>query len=174
MATDSQTSEQTSEYIETERRLVAEVFNEGNIAAIDEIHTPDYVGHWYLPQGGEAGIDDLKEFVASIHEGFDDFRMDEEFVLAEGNMVTLGYRTSGVHAGEFMGIPATDERGESVGIMVHRYEDGKIAEGWAVWNQLGMLQQLGVVPREFHLADFLETAVTLTKQDVLKRARGED
>jgi steroid delta-isomerase-like uncharacterized protein len=174
MATDPQTSEQTSEYIETERRLVAEVFNEGNIAAIDEIHTPDYVGHWFLPQGGEAGTAELKEFVASVHEGFDDFRMDEEFVLAEGNMVTLGYRTSGTHAGEFMGIPATDERGESVGIMVHRYEDGKIAEGWAVWDQLGMLQQLGVVPDEFHLSDFLETALTLTKQDVLKRARGQD
>ena len=83
MATDPQTSEQTSEYIETERRLVAEVFNEGNIATIDEIHTPDYVGHWYLPQGGEAGIDDLKEFVASIHEGFDDFRMDDEPTVAD-------------------------------------------------------------------------------------------
>lgn len=174
MATDPQTSEQTSEYIETERRLVAEVFDEGDLAVIDEIHSPDYVGHWFLPQGGEADAEDLKEFVANIHEGFDDFRMDEEFVLAEGNMVTLGYRASGTHAGEFMGIPATDERGETVGIMVHRYEDGKIAEGWAVWDTLGLLQQLGVVPEEFHLSDFLETALTLTKQDVLKRARGED
>jgi steroid delta-isomerase-like uncharacterized protein len=174
MATDPQTSEQTSEFIETERRLVAEVFDEGDLAVIDEIHSPDYVGHWFLPQGGEADAEDLKGFVASIHEGFDDFRMDEEFVLAEGNMVTLGYRASGTHAGEFMGIPATDERGETVGIMVHRYEDGKIAEGWAVWDTLGLLQQLGVVPEEFHLSDFLETALTLTKQDVLKRARGED
>jgi hypothetical protein len=30
---------------------------------------------------------------------------------------------------------------------VHRMVDGKIAETWEVWDTLGFLQQIGVVPQ---------------------------
>jgi steroid delta-isomerase-like uncharacterized protein len=156
------------ELMDVERRLVEEVFNEGKIAAIGEIHTDDYVGHWFLPKGGEADVADLKAFVTEVHEGFEDYRMETEFMFAADDRVVTGFRNSGTHTGEFMGIPATEKYGETPGIMVHRYEGDKIAEGWAIWDTMGMFQQLGVVPEEFHLTDFLETALNLTKNDVIR------
>jgi predicted ester cyclase len=45
-----------------------------------------------------------------------------------------------------MGIPATGKRIMVKGIEVFRIADGKIAEIWAVMDNLGMMQQLGVIP----------------------------
>jgi hypothetical protein len=70
-----------------------------------------------------------------------------------------------------MGIPATGKSGTTHGIMVHRFEDEKIVEGWAVWDALGQFQQLGVIPETFTLTSFLETSANLAKQDVLKLRR---
>ena len=54
---------------------------------------------------------------------------------------------SGTHSGTLFGIAATGKL-FTVGIMVMaRFDEaGKWAEDWANWDQLGMLQQLGVIP----------------------------
>jgi predicted ester cyclase len=44
------------------------------------------------------------------------------------------------------GIPPTGNAVRVDAISIHRMEDGKIAETWEVWDTLGFLQQLGVVP----------------------------
>ena len=44
------------------------------------------------------------------------------------------------------GIPPTGNKVRVDAISIHRVEDGKIAETWQVWDTLGFLQQLGVVP----------------------------
>jgi hypothetical protein len=49
--------------------------------------------------------------------------------------------------GDVNGIPATGREVSDIeGISVHRMEDGKIAETWQLWDTLGFLQQLGVIP----------------------------
>jgi len=45
-----------------------------------------------------------------------------------------------------MGVPPTGKRIEVTGITVNRISGGKIAEDWTVWDSLGLLRQLGVVP----------------------------
>lgn len=44
-----------------------------------------------------------------------------------------------------MGIPATGDHVTMETIHIFRFEDGKIAEHWAVRDDLGMMRQLGVV-----------------------------
>jgi predicted ester cyclase len=44
------------------------------------------------------------------------------------------------------GIPPTGKSIRVEAISIHRMRDGKIAETWEVWDTLGFLQQLGVVP----------------------------
>jgi predicted ester cyclase len=48
--------------------------------------------------------------------------------------------------GEVNGIPATGNKIRVDAITIHRLDDGKIAETWDVWDTLGFLQQIGVVP----------------------------
>ena len=42
--------------------------------------------------------------------------------------------------------PPTGKKISVDAISIHRMEGGKIAETWEVWDTLGFLQQLGVVP----------------------------
>ena len=58
-------------------------------------------------------------------------------MFSSGDRVTVRWTGSGTRVGEMKGIPPT---GRTVRV------DGKIAETWEVWDTLGFLQQLGVVP----------------------------
>jgi steroid delta-isomerase-like uncharacterized protein len=169
MAITEHTPEQLKEY---EQRFIDEAWNSGNYDIIEESVSEDYVGHWFDIEEEDVDRDGLEAFIRSARDGFSDFHMDVEFMLAEDEMIAVGFTVEGTHDGEFMGIPPTDEYGSSPGILVHKIdEDGMVIEGWAVWDALGQMQQLGVVPESFTLASFLETGANLAKQDVLKRTK---
>jgi predicted ester cyclase len=170
MATAPRTEAEVREF---EREFVDEVWNGANYGFIEETHDEDYVGHWFDIAGGDVDRAGLEAFIREAHAGFSDFEMTVEFEVVEDDMGVTGFTVSGTHDGEYAGIPATDEFGSSPGIMAHRFEDGKVVEAWAVWDALGQLQQLGVLPKSFTLASFLETGANLAKQDVLKLAKGE-
>lgn len=170
MAATQQTEEQIEEF---ERNFVEDVWNGDNYEFIEETHSEDYVGHWFDLDGSDVDRAGLESFIREIHAGFSDFEMTVEFMVAVDDMGVTGFTVNGTHDGEFMGIPATDNVGSTPGIMVHRFEDGTVVEAWAVWDALGQLQQLGVLPKSFTLASFLETGANLAKQDVLKLAKGE-
>ena len=52
----------------------------------------------------------------------------------------------GTHEGELFSIPRTGQQIRGGGIAVWRIADGKIVEHWHETDQLGLTQQLGVVP----------------------------
>jgi len=159
----------------TEQRFIEEVWNEGDFEAYEELVHEDYVGHWFSIGGGDADYDGLEEFIRESRSGFSNFEMHEEFMFAEGDMVTIGATATGTHDGEFFDIPATNkDPGPTPVIMVHRFDDGQIIEGWATWDALGMMQNLGLVPQEFHLTDFLETGVNMARQGLVRRTAGDD
>ena len=160
-----------NEMKELEHDFVDEVWNGDNYGFIEETHSDDYVGHWFDPEGGDVDQDGLEEFIRAAHAGFSDFEMELEFVLAEDDLVASGFTVSGTHDGEYVGIPPTGKQGTTHGIMVHRFEEGLVAEAWAVWDALGQLQQLGVLPEKFTLAAFLETGANLAKSDVLNMTK---
>ena len=55
-------------------------------------------------------------------------------------------RFRGTHLGELNGIAPTGRWVDCTGIVISRMEDGKIAEDWANFDDLGMMRQLGVIP----------------------------
>jgi predicted ester cyclase len=67
-------------------------------------------------------------------------------LVAEGDKVTKVWTSTCTHQGAFLGIPSTGNRIVVKGIEVFRIADGKIAEVWVCMDNLGMLQQLGVIP----------------------------
>ena len=134
------------------REFVEEVWNGHNLDAIDELFSPDYVGHWFDLTGEDVGRDGLKTFVQNVLTGFPDYEMNIEYVHADDEIVTLGFRGGGTHEGEFYGIPPTEqavtEDEMTPGIMSMRVTDGQVVEGWATWDALGMLQGIGVLPED--------------------------
>lgn len=127
------------------RRYFEEVLNTGNLAAIDELIAGNYVSHY--PTGYEfgGGPEDVKQIVTMVRTGFPDVHFSIQDILAEADKVVGRWTFRGTHTGDFMGIPATGKQAEVMGIAIYRIAQGKIAEAWVAWDQMGLMQQLGVV-----------------------------
>jgi predicted ester cyclase len=128
------------------RRIPEEIFNQGNLTLADEIIAADYVDHVPLPPGWPTGPAGLKQFVTMFRAAFPDFHYSVEDAIAEGDMVVGRVTVQGTHQGEFMGIPPTGKQATWSEIHMGRFAEGKLVEHWANIDQLGMLQQLGVIP----------------------------
>ena len=127
------------------RRLFEDVWNNGDLDAIDKIYAPDIVNHT-LPPGIPQGIEGNKVFTKMYLTAFPDTKMTIELQIAEGDKVVTRWQAQGTHKGELMGIPATGKQATVTGIVIDRIAGGRIVESWGEFDQMGMMQQLGVVP----------------------------
>jgi steroid delta-isomerase-like uncharacterized protein len=129
------------------RRLFKEAFEQGHLAVLDEIIAPNQVngGPGALPEM-PSGPEGTKMLITAYRNAFPDlhFTIDEQ--IAEGTTVVTRWTAQGTHKGELAGIPATGKPATVVGLGVDRVENGKIVESWGLFDQFGMLQQLGVIP----------------------------
>ena len=122
-----------------------EAINQNNLDALDEVVASDITDH--NPSPGQApGLEGVKQWFSSLHTAFSDFHVDVEDMIAEGDKVVARVTGSGTHQGEFMGIAPTGNRIEFSGIDILRIAEGKVAEHWGNFDNLGMLQQLGAIP----------------------------
>jgi predicted ester cyclase len=129
------------------RRIAEELFNKWNLDVADEVFAPDYVEHSPLPPGFPTGIQGLKTYVTLLHTAFPDLVYGVEDMIAETDRVVCRIKVRGTQRGEFMGIPATGKEATWSEIHICRMEGDKLVEHWEVIDQIGMLQQLGVMPQ---------------------------
>lgn len=121
------------------RRLFEEVWNQGNLAAVDELLAADYVLH--DPAQLIRGPEGFKAYVSA----FPDLHATIEDQIAEEDKVAMRFTVRATHKGAFQGLPPTGKQVILTGIDIQRIADGKVAENWVNLDALGLLQQLGVV-----------------------------
>lgn len=132
----------TEENKQLVRRFYEEI-DKGNLDAMDELVAEHYRDHSPPPFPGFApGRDGLKQAfqlfwnaTPGTHEIADQ--------IAEDDKVVTRLTASGVQEGDLPGIPATGK--PMTATVIHRIENGKLAEKWSDKDVLGMLQQLGVI-----------------------------
>jgi predicted ester cyclase len=126
------------------RRLVDEVWNGRNLDVLDELYAPDATSP-NAPQlpPGPTGV---KIIAQAVFNGFPDYHMGLERMVAEGDMVSARFIEQGTHRGDFMGIPPTNKYAEWTEIGTIRVRNGKIAQTWFETDMMTMLQGLGVIP----------------------------
>jgi steroid delta-isomerase-like uncharacterized protein len=127
------------------REIIEEIWNQGDLAAVDRYFAPDYVDHSPLP-GQAPGSEGYKQAAAAMREAFPDLRLTLEDILAEGDKVAFRYTMEGTHQGDFMGMPPTGKAFSVGGMIIGRIAEGKGAERWANLDTLGLMQQLGAIP----------------------------
>lgn len=135
-------SEQNKQLI---RRGVDEVWNRGNLDAANEMLASDFVNHATGLLEETTGSEGIKTFFGALRSAFPDLTFTIEDHIAEGDRVVTRWSAVGTHKGDFQGIPATGKRVQISGTDIDRIENGKIAECWMSMDELGLLQQLGVV-----------------------------
>ena len=124
-------------------RIYEEVFSQGRAEVADEIIAPGAVDHEMQGAGGPAA---LKEALAMFRGAFPDLKMTMDDAIAEGNQVAARFTMTGTHKGEFQGIPPTGKSVKIGGIDIVRFEGDKAVEHWGYTDQVGLMQQLGVMP----------------------------
>ena len=125
-------------------RYVEEVWNGHDLGAIDRLVSPEYVNHAagteeYRHGGARRAV----EWMLCV---FPDHRFEVEDAAADGQTVALRGTMVATHEGELMGIAPTGRRVAARQSHWFRVADGKLAEHWAVRDDLGMLRQMGVLP----------------------------
>ena len=118
-------------------------WNKQNIAAFEKYYADGFIAH---SGSGDQNMEQYKGLCQAYFTSFPDLHITTDLLVAEGDKVTKVWTANSTHQGEFLGIAATGKRIVVKGIEVFRIADGKIAEIWASMDNLGMLQQLGVIP----------------------------
>jgi steroid delta-isomerase-like uncharacterized protein len=116
-----------------------------DLSDLAEFIAPDFVSH-SMPPGISSDIAGIRQWVGIFHTAFPDMGGGVEQVVAEGNKVVVRFIGTGTHQGDLFGIPPTGKPIKSTGINIFRIEAGKIVEHWNNADDLGVLQQLGVIP----------------------------
>jgi steroid delta-isomerase-like uncharacterized protein len=126
-------------------RFLDETVTRKNLAAIDELTTPDFVEH-QVPPEFPPNQEGTKQFFGMFLGAFPDVSYEIEDVIVQGDRLAARILWRGTQTGEFMGSPPSGKVFTVQGIDWLRMEDGKFAEHWGLNDDLGMLQQLGLIP----------------------------
>ncbi|MFD1585578.1 ester cyclase [Halorientalis brevis] len=128
------------------RRDVVDVWGEGDVDVLDEIVAPDIVIHEPSAQDDVEGRDSYRELVETYRTAFPDYDTTVETVTTDEDTAMVRYTARGTNDGEFMGMAPTGRSVVATGMEQFRVADGVIAEKWSLFDTLGLLQQLDVVP----------------------------
>ena len=151
-AADAVTATRTpADLADASRRLLEQSFNTGDFGLIDQFVGPEALNHDpALPAQMRdlRGPDALKRVVTMYRTAFPDVRMTVDDVIVAGDKVVLRWHSEGTHRGELAGLAPTGTHGSVTGISIDRWQDGKIVEAWAEWDNMGLARQLGAAPPE--------------------------
>ena len=126
------------------RRVLEELFEQGDLDAADELIHPEFVNH-EAPPDNPQGPEGLKETVSWLRGLWGPMHADIEDELCDDDKVVARVTIRGRHVGEFLGQPPTGKEFATEQIHIWRVADGKVIEHWSVRDDLGQALQLGLI-----------------------------
>lgn len=129
----------------TARRFYDEVFNRGDVSAIDQLCAADFKDHTAMP-GQAPGAQGLKQIMGAYFKAFPDMKVKVEEIIAEGDFVAARFSGSATHNGELFGTAPTGKRITFNGIDFLRFKNGKVTDAWHQGDDVIALMQLGIKP----------------------------
>ena len=129
------------------RRWFEEVWNKGRADAIDEMIDENCIIHGLGGATGQPvkGPGQFKSFHTTFREAFPDITVSVDDTVAEGDKVAARCSVYGKHAGDSLGIEASQAPVEFTGMVIVRVKDGRIAEAWNNFDFMKMYQQIGAI-----------------------------
>jgi C-1 hydroxylase len=124
-------------------RKMFEAINKQSLASLDKLMAPDFVLHMHgqQTQGWAVG----RQVVEDEIKAFPDFHVAIDDIIAEGDKVCVRLEETGTHKGEYHGLAPTGNRLSYAVAAIWRIVEGKITEGWIIYDIMEFLKQLGVI-----------------------------
>lgn len=122
-----------------------EYFNAEDWDTAATIFAPEFAEHNPSP-GQKPGFEGVKEMFLQLRSAFPDMKITANQIVAEGEFVCVRMTVTGTHQGEFAGMPATGKSFSAEGYDLLRLVDGRLTDHWGLFDQSGLMMQLGATP----------------------------
>jgi steroid delta-isomerase-like uncharacterized protein len=127
------------------KRAFEELLSKGRFELAEQLYAKDFVNHGIRR---DISLDEDQAALKGWHQAFPDLVIVPEKLIAEGDLVTIYWIARGTNTGTGNGLPATGKKVEQSGITIWRIVNGEIKEEWSAFDQLSMMQQLGLVSQK--------------------------
>jgi steroid delta-isomerase-like uncharacterized protein len=127
------------------KRAFEELLSKGKFELAEELYAKDFVNHGLHR---DISLDEDQAALRGWHEAFPDVSIVPAKLIAEDDLVTIYWIARGTNTGSGNGLPATGKKVEQAGITIWRIVNGKIKDEWSAFDQLSLMQQLGLLPAQ--------------------------
>jgi hypothetical protein len=110
----------------------------------DGYHSPEFKLHMAM---GDMNLKEYLQLMDTLVSTFPDCKYNIDDIIAEGDKVVGRYHFTGTHKGAYQGIPPTGKKVKTEGIGIFKISGGKLVEAWFAADTMGMMQQLGAIPK---------------------------
>lgn len=122
------------------RRFYEDSWSHGDLSAIDDLVSPDFVNHELKTPGDHKA--NYRQAVPETRTAFPDWTVTVDLIIAEGEYVVGQWHASGTHTGAEWGMPPTGQKVVMQGITIVRIVDGLITDFWKRDDSYTVPQQL--------------------------------
>ena len=127
------------------KRAFEELLSKGRFELAEQLYAKDFVNHGIHR---DIRLEEDQAALKGWHQAFPDLSIVPEKLMADGDLVAVFWIARGTNTGAGNGLPATGKKAEQSGITIWRIVDGKIKEEWSAFDQLSLMQQLGLLPQK--------------------------
>ncbi len=117
------------------RAFIERAWNQGDETAFEEFISPDFV----------RGRDRFKGMILGFRRAFPDLKLEVHDIFGADEKVVSRWTITGTHQGPFLGIAPTGNTVTFDGIAIDLFREGIRIDGWAQFDKLGLLRQLGAI-----------------------------
>lgn len=122
-----------------------EAFNANHLNGAVAVFAPDALIH-NSGAPDPLNVEGFKQFGGVFRTAFPDGKLIVEDLNIEGDKVVSWINYRGTHTGDMMGIPPTGKPVSVSAMIIDKFADGQVVESRRLFNQMGMMQQLGLAP----------------------------
>ena len=126
-------------------RRFFEAFNAGDLDGVAAVFAPNAVVH-NSGAPDPLNLEGFRQLAAVFLAAFPGGQHSIDDIIAEGDKVVTRITYRGAHTGDLMGIPPTGKHVAVSAMTIDQIANGKIVETWRLFDQMGMMQQIGVIP----------------------------
>jgi steroid delta-isomerase-like uncharacterized protein len=128
------------------QRFMDECWNLGKLNTVMDLVADNCRYHDPVFPSLTSGAENIKNHIQTCRSGFPDLMFTIDDTIAERDEVVVHWTGTGTHKGQFLGMAPTNKKATVTGTSIFRIEGSKIAEEWANWNLMTMMEQLGLTP----------------------------